>query len=171
MSTYDFTKVRALVIDDSVFVRRVTKTILRSFGVTSVIEASSGAEALDLLSYAQMDLVICDLEMAPVGGIEFVKRMRRESEQNAFVPVIVMTAHTDAASIYAARDAGATEFLAKPVSPRALADRIAAVVERPRPFVRNDSFFGPDRRRRQSPLPGSPQRRVEDGGAGDVARI
>jgi two-component system, chemotaxis family, chemotaxis protein CheY len=162
MSTYDFTKVKVLVVDDSVFVRRVTKTILRSFGVTNVVEASSGAEALELLSDAQMDLVICDLEMAPVGGIEFVQRMRRESEQNAFVPVIVMTAHTEANSIYAARDAGATEFLAKPVSPRSLADRIVAVVERPRPFVRNESFFGPDRRRRQSPLPGAPQRRVED---------
>lgn len=171
MSTYDFTKVKALVVDDSVFVRQVTKTILRSFGMTSVIEAASGAEALDLLSYAQMDLVICDLEMAPVGGIEFVQRMRRESTQNAFVPVIVMTAHTEANSIFAARDAGATEFLAKPVSPRSLADRIVAVVERPRAFVRNESFFGPDRRRRQSPLPGSPQRRADDDAARDVARI
>jgi two-component system, chemotaxis family, chemotaxis protein CheY len=169
MPTYDFRRVKALVVDDSLFVRRVTKTILRSFGLTDVTEARSGAEALDLLRDAQMDLVICDLEMAPVGGIEFVRRMRRESAQNAFVPVIVMTAHTEATSIYAARDAGATEFLAKPVSPRSLADRIVSVVERPRPFVRNESFFGPDRRRRQQAPPGSPLRRVEDANARTVA--
>lgn len=162
MSAYDFGKVKALVVDDNLFVRRVTKTILRSFGMTTVTEARSGAEALDLLGYTQMDLVICDLEMSPVDGIQFVQRMRRELEQNAFVPVIVMTGHTELTAICAARDAGATEFLAKPVSPRSLADRIVSVVERPRPFVRNETFFGPDRRRRQTAPAGSPQRRAED---------
>ena len=62
----------------------------------------------------------------------------------------------------AARDAGVTEFLAKPITADNLFSRIAEIVERPRAFVRCDSYFGPDRRRRQAEDYTGPWRRAED---------
>jgi len=61
-----------------------------------------------------------------------------------------------------ARDAGVNEFIAKPVTSRNLFLRIAAVVERPRPFVRASTYFGPDRRRQNDAFHVGPWRRQED---------
>jgi DNA-binding response OmpR family regulator len=60
-----------------------------------------------------------------------------------------------------ARDAGVTEFMAKPVSVKALCARINAIIDSPRPFIRASGYFGPDRRRRALPFNG-PDRRGED---------
>ena len=59
----------------------------------------------------------------------------------------MITGHTEKHRVEAARDAGVTEFLAKPITAHNLFSRIAEIVERPRAFVRCDSYFGPDRRR------------------------
>jgi hypothetical protein len=64
--------------------------------------------------------------------------------------------------VEAARDAGVTEFLAKPITAHTLFSRIAEIVERPRAFVRCDSYFGPDRRRRAIEDYAGPRRRKED---------
>ena len=60
-----------------------------------------------------------------------------------------------------ARDAGVTEFMAKPVSVKALCARINAIIDAPRPFIRANGYFGPDRRRRVLPFNG-PERRNDD---------
>jgi hypothetical protein len=64
--------------------------------------------------------------------------------------------------VEAARDAGVTEFLAKPITAHDLFSRIAEIVERPRGFVRCESYFGPDRRRRMVDDYAGPWRRNED---------
>jgi two-component system, chemotaxis family, chemotaxis protein CheY len=61
-----------------------------------------------------------------------------------------------------ARDAGVNEFLAKPLTARGVIERIHQVVENPRPFVRSDDYFGPDRRRRADPAYRGPKRRSTD---------
>jgi DNA-binding response OmpR family regulator len=63
------------------------------------------------------------------------------------VPIIMITGHTERYRVEAARDAGVTEFLAKPVTAHNLFARITEILERPRAFVRCDRYFGPDRRR------------------------
>jgi DNA-binding response OmpR family regulator len=74
----------------------------------------------------------------------------------------MITGHTEKSRVEAARDAGVTEFLAKPVTAHNLFSRIAEIVERPRPFVRCEGYFGPDRRRRQIEDYTGPWRRKED---------
>jgi two-component system, chemotaxis family, chemotaxis protein CheY len=171
MATYNFSKVTTMVVDDSSYMRRISRTILRSLGVAQVIEASDGAEALARLAAQPPDLIVCDLSMNPVDGVEFVRRLRRGSEApQCLTPIIMMTAHAEPEAVCAARDAGTTEFLAKPVSPRSMADRIVRIIERPRPFIRTDGFFGPDRRRRDSP-PGSPRRRAGDTPQAEVIEL
>jgi DNA-binding response OmpR family regulator len=67
----------------------------------------------------------------------------------AWVPIIMVTGHGERHYIETARDAGITELLRKPVSPRDLYARIVEVVERPRAFVKSQIFIGPDRRRKR----------------------
>ena len=59
----------------------------------------------------------------------------------------MVTGHTERARVEAARDAGVTEFIAKPITTQALLLALVEIVERPRPFIRCENYFGPDRRR------------------------
>ena len=78
---------------------------------------------------------------------------------NPFVPIIMLTGHTEKDRVTAARDAGITEFLAKPISAKALYQRIVNVVANPRPFIKTKTYFGPDRRRNVNPNYIGPERR------------
>ena len=97
-------------------------------------------------------------------GLRLLHRIRRDPEsQNPFVPIIMLSAFTEKFRITKARDAGVNEFLAKPISPKSLYQRIASIIEKPRPFVRTTSFFGPCRRRQNlGPPNGCSDRRRED---------
>jgi DNA-binding response OmpR family regulator len=77
---------------------------------------------------------------------------------NPFVPIIMLTGHTEMHRVIEARDAGVHEFLAKPISAKGLYSRVKSIIERPRPFIRAGLYFGPDRRRRQIDWKG-PERR------------
>ena len=82
--------------------------------------------------------------MKPMDGLEFTRDVRtRRDSPNPFVPIIMITGHTEKHRVEAARDAGVTEFLAKPITAQSLFSRIAEIVERPRAFVRCDSLFRP----------------------------
>jgi DNA-binding response OmpR family regulator len=87
---------------------------------------------------------------------------------NPFAPIIMLTGHTEKTRVAAARDAGATEFLAKPISAKALYQRILNVVANPRPFIKTKTYFGPDRRRNPNGNYAGPERRK--GGKADVFR-
>ena len=80
---------------------------------------------------------------------------------NPFVPIIMLTGHTHVDRVLQARDAGVTEFLAKPISINAILSRLVAIVDHPRPFVRTKSYFGPCRRRRDDHQYQGPERRSE----------
>ena len=77
----------------------------------------------------------------------------------------VITGHSERWRVMEARDAGVTEFIAKPLTAKAVIDRVNAVIFRPRPFIRTPTFFGPDRRRRADPTYQGPWRRAADGGS------
>lgn len=143
-----FEEVSVLVVDDNRHMRRLIRSLLGAFRIRRVHEAEDGGEALKMLQTNNIDIIVTDLQMAPLDGLEFTRMIRNASDsRNPFVPVIMVSAFTDRISILEARNAGITEFLAKPLSAEQLYRRIHAVVHSPRPFVRAKSFFGPDRRR------------------------
>jgi len=80
----------------------------------------------------------------------------------------MLTGHSEKKRVIAARDAGVTEFLAKPISAKALYQRILNIVANPRPFIRTKNYFGPDRRRNANPNYAGPERRK--GGKADVIK-
>jgi response regulator RpfG family c-di-GMP phosphodiesterase len=81
---------------------------------------------------------------------------------NPFIPIIMVSGYSSKECVNAARDAGVTEFLAKPVSSKAILSRLVAVIESPRPFVRTKTYFGPCRRRRIDPFYKGPERRASE---------
>lgn len=142
---------RVLVVEDNQHMRRILRRMLGGFGISAIHEAEDGAEALDQISRQDPDLIITDWLMPIVDGAELTRRVRAGKEPGCFVPIIAVTAHTQKRRVEEARDSGVTEVLCKPVSAKALYLRIANCVLNQRDFIRARGFFGPDRRRFQSP--------------------
>jgi two-component system, chemotaxis family, chemotaxis protein CheY len=160
-----FDLLKILLVDDNQHMRMLLTEILRALGVRQIFEAMDGAEAIQLMRDTQMDLVMTDLTMSPLDGIDFVNLLRNSPESpGPFTPVIMITGHSTMRRVAEARDAGVNEFLAKPVTARSLIHRINLVIEYPRPFIRCQTYFGPDRRRRQDPAFSGPWRRQVDPG-------
>jgi len=145
-------RLRFLIVDDNPHMRRILRTLLHSFGAREVHEAEDGASGLEGFSSHAPDLVILDWVMPIFDGLELTQMIRQpDIIANPFVPIILLTAHTGKRAILAARDAGVTEVLAKPVSAKALHDRVIATMSRPRKFIRTQTYFGPEHRREIRP--------------------
>jgi len=166
----DLRKVSALILDDNAHMRGLIRATLSAFGLRHIHEAGDGSTAMAKLDQGDIDIAFVDLKhgnLAVLGGIEFCREVRKRPEQELrFLPLIIVTAYSELRYLKQAIDAGADEFLAKPVSPAAMAKRINLVVERRRPFVVAPEFFGPDRRRRRDKKFNGPFRRSDD--ASDV---
>jgi CheY-like chemotaxis protein len=163
MSGAGFENIKALIVEDNAHMRALLRALLNSAGIKEVAEAAHGGTALTVLRERRSDLVLSDLAMKPMDGLEFTRQVRNsQNSPNPFVPIIMITGHTERHRVEAARDAGVTEFLAKPITAANLFSRIAEIVERPRAFVRCDSYFGPDRRRKTIEDYAGPWRRNDD---------
>jgi two-component system, chemotaxis family, chemotaxis protein CheY len=164
MSGYRFERLKILVVDDNVHMRKLVITILQAFGVIQIYEADNGERAWTVLREANPDVVVLDWVMEVMSGIELVKMIRSNPTcPNPFVPVIMLTGHTGAEHVREARDAGISEFIAKPLSIKIMMSRLVAVIEQPRPYVRTNSYFGPCRRRRGDEDYRGPERRADNG--------
>ena len=144
--------------------RKLLVAILRAFGCRKVTEATNGREAIEIFPTVTPDVLISDWLMHPVDGLELTHFVRTSRvSPNPFLPIILVTGLTSPGSVFTARDSGVTEVLAKPVSAKALFQRIQRIVWQPRQFVRNSTFFGPDRRRHESKTyRGADRRQVVD---------
>lgn len=149
MPNYNLERLNFLIVDDNKHMRALVKTILHALGAKNCLEALDGADAFKELRHFPADIIICDWNMSPLDGMDFVRLVRTGKDSpNPFVPIIMLTGHTEMNRVVEARDAGVHEFIAKPISAKGLYARIRAIIERPRPFVRTKTYFGPDRRRK-----------------------
>ena len=154
-------KVRFLVVDDNLHMLTIVKTILRGFGAINVFESKSADDAFERLRRDSIDIVVLDYLMGDEDGVAFLRRLRRDETSPApFVPVIMLTAHSERARVEAARDAGVSEFCAKPITALEMFRKIASVINHSRQFVRTEGYLGPDRRRRSDPAYPGPERRA-----------
>ncbi len=161
-TNYDLDKLSFLVIDDNTYMRRILRSILHGIGVRNVFEAEDGASGFEAMTHFNPDIVILDMQMPIFDGIEFLNLIRNPNNEFAFIPIIVVSAHLEADKIIAARNSGANEFLAKPVSSEQMLKRIVNVIENPRPFVNTPSYFGPCRRRMTQKYKGEERRKNND---------
>jgi len=159
---------RLLIADDDIYMCRILRMIVANFGMRDVHVAENGAEALDAVASLRPDVLIVDWDMPIMNGIDLTQLIRRPDFVTPFVPIVLVTGYPKSDVVRAARDAGADEIACKPISQRALADRLNAALFAQRPFVSTSSFFGPDRRRRSDPLFGGRDRRTRKGRLGTV---
>ncbi len=157
----DFSRVRALVADDNAHMIQIVRSMLLGFGISRTYESRDAAEAFDIVRQEPIDFVTVDYQMPILDGLEFTRLVRTAKDtRNPFIPIILLTAHTERSRVLAARDAGVTEICAKPINARQLWMKIDACIYAPRPFVRAPNYFGPDRRRRVEEPPQGEERRV-----------
>ena len=117
---------RILVVDDEPNVRLVFRVALESVGYR-VLTASDGEVALAELATFPADLILLDLQMPGIGGLETLRRLRDDANN---VPVVIITAYGSVPNAVQAMKWGAIDFLAKPLNPDLLRQVVATVLER-----------------------------------------
>jgi len=148
MRTLDMSRLSILVADPNPYMIKIIRAMLRGFGITKIREASDGAVALEVFKGQIVDIAIFDFALSTLNGVELTELLRGDEHSHyRFVPIIMLSAFTEKWRVESARDAGITEFLRKPLCARDLYLRLVEVIENPRPFVRTNNYFGPDRRR------------------------
>jgi CheY-like chemotaxis protein len=133
-----------LVVDDNPFMRNVVRNLLHNIGVKKIFDAADGIEALEMIRNAAPDIVVLDWEMPLLNGAELVRIVR---SPGVFpfpdVPIIMLTGHGERWRIVEAVKLGVNEFLCKPVSAKALLDRMVSILLKPRESVQYGNYYGP----------------------------
>lgn len=125
----DFAHVHVMIIEDSSFVRTLVKKILLDLGVREIREAEDGSTGLQLCEQKPPDVILCDLSMEPMDGLEFVRLLRQHEKQALqTIPVIVLTTHAEADFVQQAMRCGIEAYLLKPASPSMVKERLTRVL-------------------------------------------
>lgn len=163
--SFRFDRISVLVVDDSQHMLNLLCDILRGLGIGTVHTAQDAVDAFKEIKITRPDLIICDQAMEPICGVEFTRLLRTSQDSpDIHVPIIMVTGYCDTMTVLQARDAGVNEFLAKPISAKALYLRLLEVVNNPRDFVKTKSYTGPDRQRHSSNKYTGPERRERRSG-------
>ena len=130
-----------LIVDDEPQIRRVMRTTLTSHGY-SVVEAASGEEALEKLRAERPDLIVLDVNMPGISGLETCAEIRTSSD----VPIIMLTIRNSERDKVQALDAGADDYVVKPFGVQELMARIRAALRRSAPGDATPAFLTDDLR-------------------------
>jgi two-component system chemotaxis response regulator CheY len=124
-------KVRALIVDDSSVMRKIVERSLRQAGIDleKVIEASNGAEALGAMRDNAIDLVLCDINMPVMDGLEFV-RQAGSLESAKGVPIVMITTEGSESHVVQALSSGARGYIRKPFTPDQVKEHVLPVLEK-----------------------------------------
>jgi two-component system, chemotaxis family, chemotaxis protein CheY len=116
-----------LIVDDSPTIRRMVRVSLEGLPGLTFREARTGLEAIESLVVAPADLIVLDLNMPDMHGLDVLKFVRAQSSFTS-LPIVVLTTRGDETSRHAAMTAGATSFLTKPFSAAALAREVRGLL-------------------------------------------
>jgi two-component system, chemotaxis family, chemotaxis protein CheY len=146
-------QLRVLVVDDSPFSRTIVRNLLGIIGVKRIVEANDGVAALELIRHDPPDVVILDWEMPHLNGPELVRIVRSPGVfPTPDLPIIMLTAHVEHWRILESAKLGVNEFLCKPVSAKALFERLVSILLKPRAAVQLGKYYGPEPRLPMSDL-------------------
>lgn len=143
-----FPDLSALIVDESLYIRRIVRDMLQRTGIRRIQEAIDGAEALGCIAEARPDSVILDWDLAILSGEEVIRLVRNpETSPAPTVPLILMIARPQKNMVERAVRLGVNEVIAKPFSPKTLWSRLDEVINRPRPYETVKSMLRPMARR------------------------
>ena len=123
-------EVRALIVDDSSVMRKIVERALRQAGMDLLIvhEAGSGAEGLERLKANPVDLILSDINMPAMDGLEFLRQVRAQKLADG-VPIVMITTESSEQHVIEALKTGAQGYIRKPFSPDQLKDRILPLIK------------------------------------------
>jgi two-component system, chemotaxis family, chemotaxis protein CheY len=121
--------VRVLIVDDSSVMRKIVERSLRQAGIdlTQVFEAGNGTEALTVLQENQVELILCDINMPVMDGLEFIKQLPGVANAKG-VPVIMITTEGSEAHVVQALSCGARGYIRKPFTPEQVKMQVIPVL-------------------------------------------
>ncbi len=131
--------IKVLVIDDETFMRTLLLRALATIGIKDVVMAINGSDGLANVKKLErkLDLILCDLDMPRMNGFEFVHRLREIPDPAlANLPVVIITGNSQVESVRSAVELGISGFLVKPITSKALEERIKKALSSP--------MIGPD---------------------------
>ena len=121
--------IRALIIDDSSVMRKIVTRSLRQAGIdlSQVLEAGKGAEALAILQESKVDLILCDINMPVMDGLEFIKQLPGVPNAKD-VPVVMITTEGSESHVVQALSCGARGYIRKPFTEEQVKDQVIPVL-------------------------------------------
>ena len=121
---------RVLIVDDSSVMRKIVERSLRQAGISleQVLEAGNGAEALVALRQGKVDLILCDINMPVMDGLEFVRQLSGVENAKG-VPVVMITTEGSEGHVVQALSAGARGYIRKPFTPDQVKEHVLPVLE------------------------------------------
>jgi two-component system, chemotaxis family, chemotaxis protein CheY len=119
------TEVSALIVDDSSVMRKIVERSLRQAGLDPLVvhEAGSGVEGLDVLRAARVDLILTDINMPTMDGLEFVRQIKAQHLAEG-VPVVMITTESSEEHVRQAIQAGARGYIRKPFTAEQVKERV-----------------------------------------------
>ena len=137
-----------LVVDDNQYMRKMLRNLLVNCGVKDIYEAADGIAALDSIRTLAPQVVILDWEMPLLSGAELVRIVRSPGVfPMPDIPIIILTGHCERWRVVEAVRLGVNEYLTKPVSAKAIYDRLVSIITQPRPVVQLGDYYGPEPRK------------------------
>ncbi len=122
-------EIRALIVDDSSVMRKIVERSLRQAGLTELVvrEAGTGIEGLAILKSQQVDLILSDINMPSMDGLEFVRQVHMQNLAPG-VPVIMITTESSEEHVKQAIQAGARGYIRKPFTAEQVKERVLPLV-------------------------------------------
>jgi two-component system chemotaxis response regulator CheY len=123
-------KVRVLIVDDSSVMRKIVERSLRQAGLdlSEVREAGNGAEGLTALEEGGADLILCDINMPVMNGVEFLRQL--QGQKNAWgLPVVMITTEGSESLVVQALSLGARGYIRKPFTPEQVKEHVIPLLE------------------------------------------
>jgi|SRR5882672_7354435 len=121
--------ISALIVDDSSVMRKIVERSLRQAGITltRVFEAGNGAEGLTILADNRVDLILCDINMPVMDGLEFIQQLAGVPNAKD-VPVVMITTEGSEAHVVQALSNGARGYIRKPFTPDQVKEQVIPVL-------------------------------------------
>lgn len=121
--------ISALIVDDSSVMRKIVERLLRQAGLdlAQVYEAANGVEALSVLKESKVDLILCDINMPVMNGLEFIKQLP-EVENGKGVPVVMITTEGSESHVVEALSCGAKGYIRKPFTPEQVKENVLTLL-------------------------------------------
>ncbi len=126
-----------LLLDDDPTMRNAVSATLKAAGCNNVLMTGNGTEALRLLTWSRVDLVLCDCQMPAMDGMTFLRRLR-DTPQGAQIPVLMLTVNQNAKDAWEAQQLNVAGWLVKPVAPQSVVAQVAATLGRIPPRVKEN---------------------------------